>query len=522
MRVLFINAPYPLEEHPMPSLSLSYLGGVLQREGIEVEVLDLLTAHYSANKVGDKLEEYQPQVVGTSCATMSYPTAARVLKVCKRFDPGVVTVIGGPHVSFTAKETLERAPWIDIVVRGEGEETLVAVIRALEEGANLREVKGIAFHQDGAVVLTEPRPPIKDLDALPLPARHLLPLSKYRALEVPASVITSRGCPFGCIFCSAPKMFGRRVRFRNPKLVVDEVEMLHKELGFEEIHFVDDTFTLNPRHVKDVCNEIIARDLHIDWHAYSRVDTINEDLLKIMREAGCYYICFGIESGSQEILNTIKKGITLDEAKRAVRLSAEAGMGMLLSFILGLPGETPETARQTVALAREFRDEYGVNFGFHLLAPLPGTEMREKADEYGIRILTSDWSRYDANEPITETAAMSAEAVKEIMADYDKAIACAWEEMKCLAVAGDPRHKEVVKKKQTQEFVWRLIKDDVIEKLGRIKAHDAQDPMAQLSLKISQRLAVPLDVAQQEVGRLVEQGLVKSELVNGGFVWKWY
>jgi len=520
-RVLLINTPYPLDEHPMPTLSLSYLGAVLQREGIEVEALDLLTAHYSANKIKHKLEEYRPHVVGTSCATMSYPTAVRILKVCKRFDPSVITVIGGPHVSFTAKETLERAPWIDIVVRGEGEETLVALIRALEGAANLRGVEGIAFREDGAVVLTAPRPPIEDLNTLPLPARHLLPLSKYRALGVPASVITSRGCPFNCIFCSAPKMFGRRVRFRDPKLVVDEMEMVNKELGFKEIHFVDDTFTLNPRHAKAICNEIMARGLRINWHAYSRVDTINEELLKIMRLAGCYYICFGIESGAQQILDTIKKGITVDEAKRVVRLCAEAGMEMLLSFILGLPGETPETARQTVALAREFRDKYGAKYGFHLLAPLPGTEMREKADEYGVRILTNNWARYDANKPITETAAMSAEAVKEIIANYDRAIACAWEEMKCLAAAGDPLHKEAVRKKLSQEFVWRLIREDAIEKLGQIKADDTQNPVEQLCLKVSQRLAVPLDVVQQEVARLVEQGLLKRESVNRGFVWKW-
>lgn len=520
-RVLFINSPYPFDEHPTPPLSLSYLGAVLLREGIEVEVLDLLMSHYSASKVKQKLKEYRPQVVGTSCATMSYTTASRVLKVCKGFDPGVVTVIGGPHVSFTAEETLERAPWIDIVVRGEGEETLVALIRALEGRANLRGVEGIAFREDGAIVLSEPRPPIEDLNALPLPARHLLPLSKYRALGVPAVMLSSRGCPFRCIFCSAPKMFGRRVRFRDPKLVVDEIEMLHKELGFKEIHFVDDTFTLNPRHAKAICNEIMARNLHIDWHAYSRVDTIDQDLLRLMRKAGCYYICFGIESGSQQVLDTIKKGITLEEAKKVVRLAAEAGMGMLLSFILGLPGETPETARQTVALAKEFRDKYGAKYGFHLLAPLPGTEMREKADEYGVKILTNNWARYDANKPITETANMSAEAVTEIIANYDRAVACAWEEMKCLAEAGDPLQREAVGKKLSQGFVWRLIKDDVIERLGRIKADDAQKPVEQLSLKVAQRLAVPLDVAQQEMARLVGQGLIKSELVNGGFVWKW-
>ncbi|MBE9501100.1 MAG: cobalamin-dependent protein, partial [Chloroflexi bacterium] len=244
MRVLLISTPYPLEENPIPSLSLSYLAGVLQEEGIEVQILDLLVAQYSSNKIRNKLEEYQPQVVGATCVTLNYPIAARILRVCKDFDPNIVTVMGGPHASFTLKETLLRAPWIDVVVIREGERTLVELVRALEKGIGFGQVAGIAFREDKHVVETEPRPPIKDLDELPVPARNLLPLSRYRALGAPCNLTTSRGCPYGCIFCSGRRMFGRKVRFRHPRLVVDEMEIIHKELGFEKMNIVDDTFTV--------------------------------------------------------------------------------------------------------------------------------------------------------------------------------------------------------------------------------------------------------------------------------------
>ena len=521
MRVLLISTPYPLEENPIPSLSLSYLAAVLQKEGIEVQMLDLLVAQYSGDKIRHKLEEYQPQVVGATCVTLNYPTAARILKVCKDFDPGIVTVIGGPHVSFALKETLLRAPWIDVVVIREGERTLVELIRALERGTGFGQVAGIAFREDKRVVQTEPRPPIENLGELPLPARHLLPLSKYRALVAPCNIITSRGCPYGCIFCSGRRIFGRKVRFRHPKLVVDELEVIHKELSFEKINIVDDTFTANHRHARDVCDEIIRRNLDIQWTAFARVDTVTPELVEIMKAAGCSYVLFGVESGSQEILNTIKKGITVDDVRKGVKITTEAGIGVFASFILGLPGESPETARQSVAFAKELRSEYGAKYGFHLLSPLPGTELYEKAEEYGLRILTRNWARYDANEPITETATMSTEAVREIIADYDRAVAYAWEEMKCQVEAGDPVHKQEVEQKLSQEFVWRLLKDDVIEKLGRIKASHPSDAEEKLAQRVSQRLAVPLPVAQREMARLIRRGMLKCEGGSGGFTWKW-
>lgn len=521
MRVLLMSTPYPLEENPIPPLSLSYLAAVLQEEDVEVEILDLLVAKNSPSKIREKLEQYQPQLVGATCVTLNYPTAARNLKVCKDFDPGIVTVLGGPHASFALKETLLRAPWIDVLVIGEGERTLVELVRTLERGASLERVAGIAFREDGRVVKTEPRPLIESLDEFPLPARHLLPLSKYRALGAPCTVITSRGCPYKCIFCSGPRLFGRRVRFREPKLVVDEIEYIHKELGFDKMNIVDDTFTINHRHAREVCQEILRRGLKFQWNVFARADTVTEDILKIMKEAGCAWLLFGVESASPEILKTIKKGTTPDGVRRGVKLSAEAGIKVFNSFIIGLPGESPETAQQSLAFAQELDKQYGAKYGFHLLSPLPGTELYERPEDYGLRILSRNWAKYDANEPITETATMKPEMALEFIAEYDRAVAYAWDDIKRRAEAGDPECEEEVRQKASAEFVWRLLKGDVIEGLGRIRANDASHSVEQLTRKVAQKLAVPLDVAQREMGRLVEQGFIKSELVNGGYVWKW-
>ena len=519
MRVLLMSTPYPLEENPIPPLSLSYLAAVLQREGIEVQILDLLVSKNSPSKIREKLEEYQPQVVGATCVTLNYPTAAKNLKVCKDFDPRIVTMLGGPHASFALKETLLRALWIDVLVIGEGEMTLVELVRALEKGNDFRQVAGIAFREDKRVVTTEPRPLVEDLDEHPVPARHLLPLSKYRALNVPCTVITSRGCPYRCIFCSGPRLFGRRVRFRDPKLVVDEIESILGEFNFEKINIVDDTFTLNHRHARAVCDEIMRRNLKFQWNVFARADTVTEDLMKRMKEAGCAWLLFGVESAAPEILKTIKKGTTPDDIRKGTKIATEAGVKVFNSFILGLPGESPETARQSLAFAQELDRDYDAKYGFHLLSPLPGTELYEKPEDYGLRILSRNWAKYDANKPITETETMSPEMVLEVIADYDQAVACAWEEIKRKAEAGDPLYEEEIRGKASHEFVWRLLKGDVIERLGRMK--DGDDPVVQLAQRVSRRLDVPLDVAEQEMARLVQMGLLKRELTQGGFIWKW-
>ncbi len=519
MRVLLMSTPYPLEENPIPPLSLSYLAAVLQSEGIEVQILDLLVSQHSARKIRDKLAEYQPQMVGATCVTLNSNIAARNLKVCKDFDPGIVTMLGGPHASFAIKETLLRSRWIDLVIIGEGERTIVELARTLEKGKDIQQVEGIAFREDNRVVKTEPRPLIEDLNELPIPARHLLPLSKYHAIGAPCTIITSRGCPYKCIFCSGPRLFGRRVRFRDPMLVVDEIEQIHKVFGFNRLNIVDDTFTLNHRHAHAVCDEIMRRNLKIEWTVFARADTVTTDILKKMKQAGCSWLLYGAESASPEILKTIKKGTTPDDIRRGTKLATEAGIGVFNSFIFGLPGESPETARQSLDFAAELNRDYDAKYGFHLLSPLPGTELYERPKDYGLRILSRNWAKYDANEPITETPTMSPQMVLEHMADYDQIITYVWQEIERKAAEGDPTCSEELRQKASKEFIWRLLKGDVIERLGQMK--DGADPEGYLAQKVSRKMGVPLDMAEQEMGRLVQMGLLKREPVNGRSLWLW-
>ena len=517
-RVLLINTPYPYEECPVPPLGLAYLAGILRREGVEVRILDLLMARYSPRLLRRELDEFRPHVVGATCSTVNFKAASRILRLCKEHDPGLVTLIGGPHASFVAADLIREAPWIDAVVIGEGDHTIVELVEALSQRGDLAGVAGIAFRRNGAPVVTTPRPLIKDLDSLPLPARDLLPISKYRALKVPCTVITSRGCPFGCIFCSAPRMFGRGVRYRSPKLVIDEIEMINRELGFQEINIVDDTFTVKEPHVQAICQGIRDRGLNITWSVYSRVDTINPRVLNTMREAGCDWVCFGLESGSQRILDTIKKRITTAKSREAIKMATESGLHVLASFILGLPGENPETAGQTVGLARDLFDTYKVAYGFHLLAPMPGTEVRERADEYGIRILTQNWSRYNANRPVAETTTFSAGQMMEIVHAYEHEVSEAWDEMQKQARCGDPALKERVAKADTQGFVWKLLSSGAVEQMGN--SGRSRD---ELALALSRKLDVSPALARREVRRLVSDGnLVHAQLPGQKHpVWKW-
>ena len=343
MRTLLISTAHPLDENPLPPLSLAYLAGALERSGFEVQVLDFLVARYHPEKIRQKLAEYRPQLVGATCVTMNYPLAAEMLRVCKTEDPDVITVIGGPHASFALEDTLLRSPWIDAVVIGEGDHTVVELARAVAGGGSITDVSGIAFAEDGVVVRTQSRPLISDIDRLALPARHLIPLARYHALGAPCTVITSRGCPYGCLFCSASRMFGRRVRFRNPGLVVDEIEGIRRDFGFPEINIVDDTFTVNHAHVRETCEEMLRRNLDVSWSAYARVDNMTEEIATLMRRAGCRMVLFGMESADEGILKAIRKGTTTEDMRKGVKIATDAGLGVYSSFIIGLPGESEET-----------------------------------------------------------------------------------------------------------------------------------------------------------------------------------
>lgn len=397
-RVLLINPFYPISETPSPPLGLAYLAGALEAAGVTVRILDLVVLPQNQTTLADVLEQFQPDVVGVTAVTMSAETAFAIIRDVKRIAPEVLTVMGGPHVTFSTKETLAAVPELDVIVCGEGEQTFPALLENASRRGRWETIPGLAFRDNGGVCQTAWRKPGSDLSRLPEPARHGLPLGRYRTLGMPVSVTTSRGCPFQCVFCVGRRMVGARVRYRPPMPVVDEIEGL-AALGFRQVNVADDLFTANPRHCLAICDEIIDRGLTMRWSSFARVDTVSVALLTRMREAGCHAVSFGMESGSPDILKRVRKNITIEQAEAAVAMCRQAGMEAHASFILGLPGETVETLEQTMAFARRL-GEQGLLYGFHLLAPFPGTAIGDDPDAFGLQVLSRHWPDYHANRAI--------------------------------------------------------------------------------------------------------------------------
>jgi anaerobic magnesium-protoporphyrin IX monomethyl ester cyclase len=418
MRFLLINPYCPISENPSPSLGLAFLAGALESAGVEIRVADFTVFPYSKTNLESVLRDFQPNLVGVTSVTMTYNSAAQVIKDVKGINNRVLTVMGGPHVTFWAKEAMNSLSELDFVVIGEGEHTAIELAREAEKGGDWNKVKGIVYRQGSQILSTKPREQIIDLDLLPMPARHLFPLGRYLALGMPVTMTTSRGCPYSCIFCVGRKMVGAKVRYRSPEKVVDELAYLHR-LNFSQINIVDDLFTANKDHCLAVCHEIQKRNLEVSWTSFSRVDTISRELLIEMKKAGCYAVSFGVESGNPDILKTIKKKITLEKVVEAANLCREVGMDVHFTFILGLPGETPETLKQTVEFSKKLNSIVG-SCGFHLLAPFPGTEIRDKSDELGISILTQNWSDYHANRAIVETPEVNKAMLDDFIVGWEK------------------------------------------------------------------------------------------------------
>jgi radical SAM superfamily enzyme YgiQ (UPF0313 family) len=346
MKVAIIAPPYPLEEAPSPPLGICYVAAAFEAAGAEVEIFDFIVSQYTKEKLASELDRFKPDIVGSTSVTMNFPGAASIMQDVKKHNPSIITIMGGPHVSFDAARTLKKYPEIDLLVIGEGEETIKELVQKVKDKTSWPTIKGIAFLVNKNVIITKPRELIQDLDSIPLPARHLLPLSRYLALGFPISLITSRGCPNLCIFCLGRRMVGHKVRNRSANLVVDEIEHIIS-LGFSRINIADDLFTSDRNRVRAVCEEIKRRGIKFDWTAFARVNTVDAEILSMMRDAGCDTVSFGIESGNPEMLKRIKKGITLDLARKAVAACKETGVIPHASFMVGLPGESAETLKDT-------------------------------------------------------------------------------------------------------------------------------------------------------------------------------
>ncbi|HON80568.1 MAG TPA: radical SAM protein [Spirochaetota bacterium] len=414
MKVLLINPPYPFEESPTPPFGLMSLAAYLIEKGIEVRIADFIITRFSEDKARAIIDDFNPDVIGATGVTMNIKKAFSILQFFKELKPEAVFVMGGPHVTFDADTVLRENSFLDYIVRGEGEVTCTELLRAIQNNTSPEGILGISYRNGNEIIHNDRRPFIEDINTLPFPARHLVSLTKYRALRFPINMVTSRGCPHQCIFCLGSKMVGRKVRYFDTMRIVDEFEMLSK-MGFSQINIVDDLFTSNKKRCIEFCDEIMRRGIQHKWTAFARVDTVSLELLQAMQKAGCTTLCFGIESGNQEILDTVKKRITIEKCIRAVDLCRKAGIIPMTSYILGLPGET----RKTVQMTMDFAKKLSPHYGYHILAPFPGTEVREQKENYGITILTDDWDLYDANQAVCITDNISADEINEIAREFN-------------------------------------------------------------------------------------------------------
>jgi anaerobic magnesium-protoporphyrin IX monomethyl ester cyclase len=529
LRVLLINPFYPISETPSPPLGLAYLAGALEAAGVAVKILDCVVSPLCDDLLSALLNEFKPDLVGATAVTMTVDHALTVLERIKTLDPDIPTVLGGPHATFCAADILASFPQVDAVVRGEGERSLVALARAVEDRSPWNRVPGIAFREKNHIVTTD-LPPLADLNELPPPARQGIPLGRYRALGMPVSMTTSRGCPFKCIFCVGRKMVGAKVRYRDPVRVVDEMAALNR-LGFHQINLADDLFTANRNHCLAVCNEIMHRGLTVNWTSFARVDTVARQTLEAMRRAGCTTISFGIESGSPEMLKRIKKGITLAQARRAMQLCLDCGIEPHASFILGLPGETPQTLRQTLEFGETLQN-MGANHGFHILAPFPGTDIRERIGKYDLQILSDDWREYHANRAVVRTAGVTPETMNAIVIESEK------EFDRWLAKIGrrramglaDGNESWPLTRLEHTVVIYDMMMKRLIEKRGFWPIDASQDnpgqPGEQLPVEqLIQRATEDLDHPVQRIRAAIEFAVTENYLevtkTSGRVSWSW-
>jgi radical SAM superfamily enzyme YgiQ (UPF0313 family) len=521
MRVLLVNPSYPFEEFPRLLVTLPYLAGALRADGHEVEILDLLLARTTPEKIERRMERFRPQLVGITSVTLNHHIASGITEVVRKCDGEVPIAMGGPHVSFEIEGSFRDLPALDFIGIGEGEYTLVELARALEGRMDLRDVRGLALRdrRDGRVERTPARPLADDIDLLAPPARDLVPLARYLAFDSHASVVTSRGCPYECVFCSAPAWTGRKVRYRDPALCVDEIEEL-AGLGFTEITIEDDLFTLYRKHFLAVCGELVRRDTGIRWNAFSRVDTITPEIVGTMAEAGCHAICFGVESGNQEMLDLVKKHSSLAKVREAMRMTQEAGISTLASFIIGLPGETEETLRETVAFAESLRQEFGSLFGFHVLAPFPGTEARERAEHYGLEILTSNWEQYDANHVVSRTRGADVGALQTVADAYEDSIARYRTYQDYLYAQGRLEGYELRSylRRRRQSLLWKLLLDDAVDTFAPFRS---SDPQSELERAVADHTGADSTVVAEEMRRVVELGALTPRPGPDGVRFAW-
>ncbi|MBI2576223.1 radical SAM protein [Candidatus Woesearchaeota archaeon] len=376
--------PRLLEEHAewlAPPLGLLYIAAVFEKNQVPVAVYDLAMDKLTDEEIKTKVREMKPDLIGIGpIVTVTNNNASRLAKAIREVSDAPI-LIAGPHPSVMPLQCLQEMK-ADVVVHGEAEGVVFNLYKAITEGGSLQDVDGISFQADGRLVRTKAAEPIMDMDSIPFPARHLVPFHRYLKLRGSremftrnypvTSITTSRGCPFRCTFCSRP--FGLKWRARSPKNIVDEMELLARDYGIREINIEDENFSLDRDRAMAVCDELIRRNLGltIKFPNGLKPEKLDLELLQKMKQAGVFYVAFGIESGSPEVVKRIKKGVTLERIQQTINWAKQVGMITHGFFMIGHPDETREDFERTI----EFAKNSGLDVvGLSTLTPYPGTEV---------------------------------------------------------------------------------------------------------------------------------------------------
>ncbi|MHA1819838.1 MAG: B12-binding domain-containing radical SAM protein [Promethearchaeota archaeon] len=405
----------------VPLIGLGYISSYISQLGYQTEIFDLVV--YPVKDFLRKLRETPPDVIGITGVTEDYYSIKKLLAVIKKINPNIITVLGGPHASGLPAQTLEEMDDLDFVIYGEGEVAFKELLDEVFGEQKYERVKSLVYRrkkepdlngknininpensdkaEEFEIVVNSPQPPITDLDALPFPAWDKYDLTKYtsfseRLLEhyIELPIITQRGCPFQCVFCQ--RVLGQRVRQRSIENIMQEIEYDYEHYKMQRLAIMDETFSLNKKRISSFCRALIKKGYNkkFTWSCFTRVNLIDEDLVKLMKLAGCRLINFGVESGNEFILKKIKKGIKLEDAARAVRLCKKYGIEVHYGIIYGHPFETIETLKDSLRFALKNRPD---EITFAILVPFPGTEVREycKTNYGGLKLIARDWLDYN-------------------------------------------------------------------------------------------------------------------------------
>jgi anaerobic magnesium-protoporphyrin IX monomethyl ester cyclase len=426
MRVVFVHPNYRSGGAEIagnwPPAWVAYLAGPLRKAGFDdIHFIDAMTNDLDDDAIVERLQALAPDLIGVTAITPSIYAAERILELASEHTPNALRVLGGIHATFMYKQVLSEAPWVDVIVRGEGEEILVEVAKAHAAGdfaARRRDIRGLAFRETGEIVATPAAPTVKDLDSIE-PDWSLLEWSKYQYIPLGTRVAIpnmARGCPFTCSFCSQWK-FWRDYRVRDPIKVVDEIEKLVNEQGVGFFILADEEPTINRKKFIQFCEELIRRDLpeRVKWGINTRVTDIlrDEELLPLYRRAGLVHVSLGTEAAAQMKLDTFHKETKVEDNRRAIKLLRDADIFIEAQFIVGLDNETPETLEETYQMAWEWQPDLA---NWAMYTPWPFTPLFQ---DLGDKVEVFDFSKYNFVTPIMKPSSMSrAELLDRVMHNY--------------------------------------------------------------------------------------------------------